>query len=469
MNEGTVRHAKESPEAHTHLFKPLSWVTKIDFINQLILGTNVMISVLGEPGGGKSSFIELLQASLDKRIRTFSIAATALFDQAILLSYLQQSLGVQEGTTLSELIEKNKKNQVHTLVIIDDAQYLSESFVDELLNALQQQGPQGYLHFCLVADRSVTLLLNKLESKYKDMIHSIELGPLSECETKAYVKHRLLSHPEFITDELVKQFHQLTEGKIVGINTQMPSFFNVIKSINSKKMYNNKSYTRLTMVAGAVFIALGIAFVLQSNRTALTSSPESMTEVVLPLQAQKSVQLEEILASKILPYDVAASRQFLQPAQLRRAELIISNEEETSPTDNFVVMDKVVVIPKVIQAKAERAKTIEAKAHRVQQLEAPAKQEKPALENMASVQEHYTIQLIASHDRTKLEHFARLHHITKQSRILRAQKSSGVWYVLTFGDYNQREVAKQAIAKLPQELAKLKPWVRPLSDLRNIG
>ena len=40
------------------------------------------------------------------------------------------------------------------------------------------------------------------------------------------------------------------------------------------------------------------------------------------------------------------------------------------------------------------------------------------------------------------------------------------WYVLTFGEYNEREHAKQAIEHLPRDLAQFKPWVRQLSDLK---
>ncbi|KTD38091.1 SPOR domain-containing protein [Legionella oakridgensis] len=461
----TVQHAKELSDNHASLFKPASWLTKIEFINQLVLGTNVLISVLGEQGGGKSSFIELLQMNLDKRIRALSLAVTPLFDWTLFLSHLHTSLGCEHETTLNELIEKSRQSQTHTLVILDDAQYLSESFLDELLNALQQQGPQGYFHLCLVADGSLTAVLNKLEGKYQDMIHSIELGPLNESETRAYVKHRLLAHPEFITDELLKQFYQLTEGNIVGINTQMPSFFNLIKPAPK-----NRRYLRLPMVAGVIVAALSIAFILQPNSPPTPSSTEPVIEVALPPEFPEVAQADVALASEIPPYDVAASRQFLQPTELRRAELIVSNNEEDDiTTDDFVVMDKVVVIPKVIQAKAEPVKAREVKTLNTQASISTVKQQKPVSVKLASMQDHYTIQLLASHSRAKLEHFAQLYHIKNQSRILRAKKPDGVWYVLTFGDYHQRDAARQAIMQLPQGLAKFKPWVRSFSELQNIG
>jgi len=77
--------------------------------------------------------------------------------------------------------------------------------------------------------------------------------------------------------------------------------------------------------------------------------------------------------------------------------------------------------------------------------------------------------LLASHDIHTLKQFASSHHIQSKAKIWSVQLKGKPWYVLTLGQYAQRQQADQAANHLSQNLAKLKPWVRAVSDLQMIG
>ncbi|GGI91124.1 SPOR domain-containing protein [Legionella impletisoli] len=478
MNDGALEINLDANK----LYKPASWLAKIEFINQIVLGTNVLISVLGEEGSGKTSFSALLQAHLDPQIQTHYFAVNPLFDEATFVRQISQKLNLEEKNSFAEFIEESQANQSHTLLIIDDAHHLPESFIDTILNPLQQQGAHGYFHVCFIANQSFLKVLNQFEQQnYKEMIHTIELGHLNEKETKEYLLHRFLTHPEFISEERAKQFYQFTDGSILGINTQMASFFNLGQAVTpgSRAQYRSTHYQRLSLIAGAVVVALGLAFTLKPSESGLKPSSEVVMELEKPIEATRlatQVVDEPFYMSSIPSYDLAAVRQFLQPTELRRAELVVYNEEDDLSNNSLVVMDKVVVVPKVIHksqpsedVSVEVAEKITMNPQSDKQLaQAEVKPSKPKVAKK-STKGAYTIQLIASHSRAELERFASAHHIEGKAKIHQSKKQGKNWYVLTMGDFKDHDGAKLAISQLPLDLAKFKPWVRKMDRLQSLG
>jgi hypothetical protein len=74
MKEGVAQSDGVAVIQPRVLLKPGSWLEKVDLINHLILFSNVLITVLSEKEGGKSSFGTLLQANLDPQIKSVSVA-----------------------------------------------------------------------------------------------------------------------------------------------------------------------------------------------------------------------------------------------------------------------------------------------------------------------------------------------------------------------------------------------------------
>ena len=215
MNVGTIRVAPEKIQTTKVVLQPASWLANIDFIKHLILANDVLISILGEQGCGKTTFASLLKTALPPQIIPCMMVASPLFDQALFLQQLGVLLGISGASSISSYVELCNESEMHTLLVIDDAHYLPAPFIEALLDALQQQGRGGHFHVCLVSDFSLVPTLNKLaEDTYIDVIHSIESGLLNESETKSYVVKNVPAHPgaeELITDERINQFYHLTD------------------------------------------------------------------------------------------------------------------------------------------------------------------------------------------------------------------------------------------------------------------
>jgi DamX protein len=451
---GTIRVAPAEIQATKKVLQPASWLANIDFITHLILANDVMISVLSEKGSGKTTFSSLLSTSLPPQIKPYLISANPLFDSSVFLQQLDVLSGGMGALSISNFIAQCNEHESHALLVIDDAHYLSAPFIEDLLDGLQQQGRGGHFHVCLVSDFSLVPTLNNLaDDTYADMIHSIELGLLNESETKTLVIQNMLARPgaeKLITDERINQFYQLTEGHIEKINHQMVDFFSYIPT---KKSHTLMSFRHLGIAAGVFFAVSGLVYVGLSNN--VQQAPEQL--VRLEPQPVPELSLESGMSSDIPAYTVAASRQALEVTSLRRVELGVSEDEDGAPDESMAVVDKVIVAPKIVHVQAKKNPVT---IKRVIQT---------AVVKSKIEQNLYTIQILASHNMNELKNFARAHHLDAKTRVRRTQRQGTVWYVLTLGEYTQRQHAKQAVSHLPKDIAQLNPWVRAITDLKTTG
>ncbi|MDI1352305.1 MAG: ATP-binding protein, partial [bacterium] len=178
------------------LFKPATWLAKIDFINHLILFNNVLITVLSEKNGGKTSFTTLLQSNLDDQIKSIFMTIKPPCDREQIISDMaaQLHLNYDSDADLANLAKQINERKAHVLLIIDDAHHLPEALITEMMWVIKNQEDFGFFHLCLVSDYSIIATLNNLAvDPFNNLIHSIELSSLNENETRIYVLQRAMS------------------------------------------------------------------------------------------------------------------------------------------------------------------------------------------------------------------------------------------------------------------------------------
>lgn len=510
MHDGVNPIASGFRDLNQFLYQPPSWGTKIELIKHLVLGGhNVLISVLGNAGGGKSAFSKLLHSNLEKKIKSVYLSATPSSERADFIRSLHMALSLEGECSLENCIRHIQTHQLHTLFIVDDAQYLSQDLIQEVVHLLQQQGVQSYIHICLISDFTMAPLLKRLaQGKCQEMIHTIELGSLTPEETTSYVYQRFLAQSGRFDDERLKQFYERTHGNLVEINAQLDDFFNPEKRTEKNYAQHKRPVQRYVMMGAAMLAAVGLGFILKPQ----THQQDSVVELVVEDVAESMPLEKPMLMSQLPAYYEGAMRRKLSPAFIQRADLDdLQNSENDPPASSFVVMDKVLVIPKIIQTSAEKKQSasdgqdskhpaqvathiprdsrdlgvgLNAPDISVKRQEARASSEHQALppQNPAAKkslkshalqpdvqQAHYTIQLVASHRLEALRYFIKTHHLEGQAKIFKTQKQGRNWYILTLGDLGFRENAKQKVNHLPAHLTKLSPWVRPLSGLELVG
>ncbi|RUR17260.1 hypothetical protein ELY21_11105 [Legionella sp. km535] len=482
MIDGKIQPDTGAGNQPRMLFKPGSWLAKIDFINHLVLFNNVLITLLSEKEGGKTSFSSLLQQNLDQQIKPVFMSIKPPCNEQEIISDIaaQLHLNASSETSFASIVTQINERKAHVLLIIDDAQNLPESFIKEAMTAIKSQEDFGFFHLCLVSDYSLVAALNQLAvDQYNNLIHTIELGPLNESETRTYMLQRamagrLINKP--LTDVQFKQFYQFTKGSLAKINSNLESY---IHKCSTQKDTNKMAILKRTSMAlGAVAVA-GLSYVYFSGISNEERFPQMAQLTTLPsissVVREIKVARIETPISYIASWQDSSTHQLMHYA-LPKKQILDDLEEGEQELNTVALVDKVVVIPTVKARKeliemqlpvAQVAAVQESKLVEFKKPEPATLASKP--EDQKSGSNLYTIQLVASHNESDIHRFRTNNKLFANTKIRHFKNAKGSWYILTYGEYDSRTLAQRTTNQLPPELAKLKPWIRPVAGLSNIG
>ncbi|MBA2709804.1 MAG: SPOR domain-containing protein [Tatlockia sp.] len=362
QNQANGPDAKERNLIAQQVFKPGCWLTKIETIKKLV-HSNILITVLAEPASGKTTFINLLKSETETIIQTWVLSASSSFSEQDFLSQLSAALNknFNSETTFASLAAQIFEMKVPILIIIDDAQFLTESFLQAILFELKRQGNEGFLHFCLVADHSLINFLEKFEQEY---IQIIEPGNLTVSETKTYL-YSILPAPKklnkVMTEKELEKFYELTKGNIAAINTLISYFYpkSVLKS-KDKTNYLLRTAGFLATAAVALVTSSYIwpeHFLPSSKNLNNHENTHPIAEIAQPLPSlipeipkrnpilnSQLVNISheiETKGSQIPSWKVASTSQQVHPSP-KRNDISIKNEKDAAR----ILRDRVVVSQK---------------------------------------------------------------------------------------------------------------------------
>lgn len=454
------------------LFKPGSWIAKIDFINHLILFNNVLITVLSEKEGGKTCFSSLLQNNLDQQIKSVFMTVTPPCDRQSIINDISAQLHLNNdaSTDIGSIVAQINERKAHVLLIIDNAQHLPESLIKEAMIAIKNQDNFGFFHLCLVSDYSVVATLNNLAvEQFNNLIHTIELGALNESETRTYVLQRamatrLITRP--LSDAQFKQFYQLTKGNLAKINSDLEAF--IFKCSAPKQSTQWMTLKRTSAALSAVVIAAvsylyfdGLNFSHQPSE--LVNAPNTNNVA--------TIQSEEQLASNIASWQDSSTRQLVSFALPKKQILDDIDDDQSSNT--VALVDKVVVIPTVkasVPITQHLVDVVKPMAESTLVSISGFKDTKSVKKIIAKVSVNkFTIQLVASHKISDIHRLKQNNKLFSNSIVRQFTNAKGNWYVLTLGEFSSRNQAQTHIHKLSSGYAQFNPWIRPISGLSKIG
>lgn len=482
MTDGQVHSEAQSANYLKGLIKPVSWMAKIDFINHLILFNNVLIAALAEHGGGKTTFSSLLLSKLDPQIKSVTMIAKPPCDEEQILQKIatQLHLNVDSRTTVASIVAQINDRKSHVLLLIDDAQHLPESVIKQFLMEIKHQDSLGFFHLCLVSDFSLVATLNQLAAdQFSNMIHSIELGVLSESETKIYLTQRavtdlLIEKP--LTQAQFKSFYELTKGSIAKMNSSLESF--LLKTYSQKKKMRHPILKKVGMAISAVVVS-GLSYFymgdFQSKPTAPKISPPKPLVQHAVKHAVKHAQYalnSQPLISYVASLHDASTLQLVHH-ELPKMQILDDLAREQGNVNTVAVVDKVIVIPSIkkatialAKAKPKAAPVLKSKLVKVAGFKAKQSIQKINRQTRDGL---YTIQLVASHKISVINRVKSSNKLLASAKIRHFNNAKGSWYILTLGEFENRAQAQVHAKKLPARIAKLNPWVRAVSGLPKIG
>ncbi|CAM4501597.1 MAG: Cell division protein DamX [Legionella sp.] len=418
------------------LLKPDSWLSKIEFINHLILFNNTLITVLSEKAGGKTSFASLLQEHLDPQINPLLITIKAPYNREDIISSIAEQFHLKqdEHTDMSSLVAQINERRAHVLLLIDDAQHLPEVFIKEVMLAIKNQEDFNFFHLGLLSDYSIVAALNSFSASFfNGLVHTIELGTLTEAETRTYVLERatasrLITKP--LSEAQLKKIYQLTKGNVTKINSNLESF--IFNFANKKELSTLDTVKKFGIPVGsAVLSTLCCLFIAKAF------NQEPPTNQVTAAITKPSVQ-QTALVSQIPSWQDSATRELVVHTLAVNQNLDLISKEANGATIALV-------------EQAQRDARIE--------------QDKAAI-TQALQEKLYTIQLVASTDKIDMKRYIKSNKLLySTAKLNHYTEHNVIWYVLTIGEYSNMTDAQESIKKLPPSLKRLNPWVRPLATL----
>ena len=81
--------------------------------------------------------------------------------------------------------------------------------------------------------------------------------------------------------------------------------------------------------------------------------------------------------------------------------------------------------------------------------------------------EGYMLQLMSGKDKKAINHFIRNHHLNHQAHTISTELHHQSWYLLAYGHFAKYDQAQRALKKLPADLQKLHPWIRPDRSIKS--
>lgn len=492
-------------------FFPAQRKTILGQLHHLARHSQLMLLITGPKGSGKTLLRQAFIASINKEtIKIVSITAKDCPIVNDVLHLLAKELSITEITVVAviEQIKQLFNKGISLYVMIDDADQLSEDVIQLLLNLVDEQ--LAGLHIFLFARPN---LLDKLENSVvsKEVTFNLPLTPYSLEETKEYLTLRL--------EGAGQNLALFSNEQIMYIYTQSGGWPGVINQIAKDCLTENMQIQELTAepdldddhiqhrpkrvstmsklplsnrnlaILGVIVVCL-LVILFISNKTPDTEPATTVTSIdnqsipTLPTDNQITENISMPPVTTEGPIDNTnqpTSNAGVNESGLTPTEPIVTNappKEETTLSNT--TSGSVTTSVNNTDNKNETVVTTHSKSETV--TNTSVKQTattntkpltKPKVETNNKVGNawyraqqgaHFTIQVaVASSEKSAKEALSK--HGSNY-RYFKRSRSGKVDYVVTYGDFDKRNDAQNAIKKLPVVIQQSKPWVRTFASIK---
>jgi putative secretion ATPase (PEP-CTERM system associated) len=194
------------------------------------------IVITGEIGSGKTTLVGHVMSTIDPARLTAAKIVSSQVESDDLLRLVAQNFGIAEPSmSKAQLLQRTEaflhaqaRKGLRTLLIVDEAQALAMSAVEELrMLSNFQLGGQALLQIFLLGQPEFRDLMNspQLEQLRQRVIATHHLEPMMASEVQAYVEHRLKlvgwgGHPR-LTQDAYAAIYTVTDGVPRRVNALM--------------------------------------------------------------------------------------------------------------------------------------------------------------------------------------------------------------------------------------------------------
>lgn len=474
----------------------------LDLLLHLSRYSNLLLTVTGPAGSGKTHLKKHLQNKLDSGVTAIKLDANQVSNAARLISSLEAALNldVPARAKTEDYLEAVRR---HTellsedggscLLLIDNAEELDSSALDLLLDLATTREDARRPHIALFGREELLKRLNDSANlpRFEAVGHHLPLEAFSEIEARGYLEHRChsvgLSHLP-LND---KQFHQvyraakgwpgpLNKALLDELQTSGPSEETAapVKPPPQKKPAKKKSKRNKTplwpLLAGSGVLALLVIAFLYFGDLGNTQPSEKGSQLISRSQELRQDAWEGPLGESDQVLD-ELERQIeeLPPLEEDLATEIADTPDATPPPPpEGGQPDSPDDAPPVVDAPSIQEEATS---------EPPAPEPEPEAELSSGFQDEgfrreawlmernpdqFTLQLLASSEEATIQSFIEAQSDPDEFAYYRRDHAGSPW-VLVYGDLENREAAEAAREALPENLRRQQPWLRRFSSIQS--
>lgn len=493
------------------------WPLHIQRMRQFLDQHDQLLLVLGDAGTGKSSLLKHFYDLGNQPGNCLELKGKSGLQPQKLTKLIAKKWHLElkldqnfRQHQLDDILTAMQKFHQPGLLVIDDAHLLPIATLAALMHmCLSQETDQIVLRILLLGEPSLAQTLGNLH--HPDiLIPTIKLEPLNRDETKLFIEH--------VLDQIgFGKTRPLKEAQIDELFTQSQGIAEQARSLVMQHMRQHHPHkfddNKSTAVIGssvshwigqhwiklASLGMLGVAFLgmhqyqLHMNRlnqmvlqqptpsieqkhsplpalahyTPQISStikvkqqakPEKSTIVKMDADTQPLVKS---LAATISPSKVAVQP---KPKTVNIAVPTTATDKALKQPNLAAMTPPIVLKPVTLTPVTQKNVTTSA----VTKDDKPTainlhKANKPTkvAVNKPSTQRHFVLQIMGDYDQQRV--IAMQNKLNNSdTQVRQSQRNDKTWYTLTYGDYPQYHVAKQAMATLPNNIKVLHPWIKPI-------
>ncbi len=505
----------------THASRVLTLESQTELLERLQLLTNFgsnLIAVSGASGAGKSWLAQhYLEVWAEHKNQALLLCHPSQDDNQHRSTLIHQLLSnplFNPSETLSESLTRLLDEQSCDLVIVvDDAQLLSEGLLSELWSLVQQAhtNPAWTINVVLFSQSGcLDSVLGRLAYGQEQKPIELEIDPLSDDDADRFFEQLVMRFVEPDREKHVRNAYRNVgrlPGAIMALGEQK-----VEKRIVIRSIVGSPTKIALLVVLLVVLLAGGYWWLLgqpspQDKADQLTSGGQQTviptlagsegrgnkpTESVLGELSERDSGVED--DSSALPPDVVSQSASVGDRSDSQQRVVITSEvvdallEGKPQKADTQAIDQLVAQAGTTAASADASSALASQPVDTETPAAIAESEQAALEQDSTPETQssepavirfsfaqqelkafsprsYTLQLAAMQSLQDVQQFLDRYQLQGKVRIYPTIRNDVEWYIVTYDNYPTIQLARDAVATLPKALQRLDPWAKSLSQV----
>jgi len=440
---------------------------RLNLLLHLMRASNKIGVLIADHGLGKSTLLTQLQSRIGDDLRVCMIEATQLLTSDTILFNCLQQLGVEQtdlepvsnhSENFRNRLRQLRKLNIRPVLLIDDAQNLSDSVFTELSNWLAWKDNDQFLLQAIVTSTQSLHFNESVQAR----VEQTDIPPLTQAEMATYLSERMIkagySGDRVFTDKELKRFFSRSRGNPALINQlahqRLLGLKPSLSDITSLKL---TSIFSLRTVGIAIVIAFFSALLFyQDNLNSFftVDTAESINDEIMVLQPEEQIATIDIAPDEIVSHQQAVRNELVELVEqipMQTADDESDNNVENKPS--AVMAESASEIkPEVAIIEQESASTL------------PELYREPWVQQQQG--SDYTFQLMGSWQQQEVYDFVDKYALSGDVAMLESLRNGRSWYALVYGVFESKDAALAASKQWPAPLNTLPSWLRRFDSVQ---